>query len=113
MMFRLKQGPLVDRQGNEQRVFWVECVGCGSDWPMLLGADGKHYVPPELTQIQGLDEGGNPVTPVFYATDGCRRRGYNIVAAAYDGVAKVVHVPHPEVELVEELERGTARVAVQ
>lgn len=91
---RLEQGPIVDPNGKPWDLFWVECVGCGYEWPMKYEAD--------LHEIVGINANGDHITPLFYVSDDCIGRAKHIIRSKFKGVTDVVQ--SCEVEWIQEEE---------
>jgi hypothetical protein len=70
-VWRMDTGPYLDSDGNEQPLFWVQCYGCGHEFPAKAG-----YLPRGFASLAIGEDGGEE----FYSSPGCVDRAASRLA---------------------------------
>ncbi len=93
-LYRESRGPILDDDGNPEPIFWVECVGCGHEYPLTKGPDGKVYVPVMLNRLAPVGEDGRVCGEIYYASKGCTPQAAHLIRDEYgDEAVRVVVIP--------------------
>ena len=96
------RGPLLDDDGRPRPIFFVECAGCGSDHPMVRGANGRYRLPDHMNRIAPVDENDRVCGPFFYATKGCTKNAAALIRRDWgDDAHRVVVITNPTVESID------------
>ena len=98
---RFDWGPERDEGGTPLHLYWVECLGCGGEYPMIPAKDGRHYPPDWMNRIAPRGEDGRLSGPVFYTSEECTQQAAIFIRQEYDTdeVTVIPHISVPHITL--------------